>query len=144
MTVLKKVNFEKIPDSGYMMAYFRGELVFLFCESGIQEKLENSKTDTLLELHVFDENEEYRLTRTQKGMFIETIISDKTETILENGQKICKDTKIEYVKLEKKYAKSIKCNYLKVINYIDYDKNGMISINNYRLAPVESHKKLEG
>ena len=55
-----------------------------------------------------------------------------------------KDTKIEHVKLEKKYAESIKCNYLKVINYRDYDKNGMISINNYRLAPVESHKKLEG
>lgn len=125
MTVLEQIDLKKVPDEGYLLAYFRSELVF-FYQSGIRELLEKKGLDHLLELHVFDEKEEYRLLRTGKGKWIEVIVSD---------EKVQKEKKVECVKLEKEYEGVMK--YLNVINYIDYDENGMISINQYRLAPVE-------
>lgn len=124
MTVLEHIELKKVPDKGYLLAYFRSELVFSY-QSGIQELLEKKGLENLLELHVFDENEEYRLLRTGKGKWIEVTVSD---------EKVQKEKKVECVKIEKKYEDAMK--YLNVVNYIDYDENGMIAINQYRLAPV--------
>ena len=125
MTVLEHIELKKVPNEGYLLACFRSELVFSY-QSGIQELLEKKGLENLLELHVFDENEEYRLLRTGKGKWIEVTVSD---------EKVQKEKKVECVKIEKKYEGVTK--YINVINYIDYDENGMISINQYRLTPVE-------
>ena len=127
MKILEQVDLNRIPDTGYMLAYFRLELVFM--ESGIKEELQKRELEDLLELHIFDENKEYRLIRMQDGTWIETLVSDDVEQ---------KDKKVECVKVEEKYAHIMK--YLNVINYIDYDENGMISIQNYRLSPAKDEK----
>ena len=135
MIILEQADFNRIPDSGYVLAYFRLELVFFFAKSGIKEELQKRGLENLLELHIFDENQEYRLIHMQNGKWIETLISDETETYLENGKVMQKDKKTECVQVEEKFANVMK--YLNVINYIDYDENGMISIQNYRLSPTE-------
>ena len=125
MAVLEHIELKKVPNEGYLLACFRLELVFSY-QSGIQELLEKKGLENLLELHVFNEKEEYRLLRTEKGKWIEVTVSD---------EKMQKEKKVECVKIERKYEDVMK--YLNVINYIDYNENGMISINQYRLAPVK-------
>ena len=135
MTILEKVDLKRIPDAGYVIAYFRSELMFFFGVSGVREELQKREMETLLELHIFDAYREYRLIHMQNGKWIEAVISDETETLFENGSTVPKDKKTECLQVEEKYAHIMK--YLKVVNYIDYDENGMISISNYRLASVE-------
>ena len=129
MAVLEQIELQKVPDEGYMLACFRSDKLVFIYQSGIQQFLEQKGLENLLELHVFDEKEEYRLLRTGTGKWIEITVSDK---------EVQKEKKVECVKVEKKYKTTMK--YLNVINYIDYDKNGMISINQYRLAPVGSEE----
>lgn len=136
MKILEQADINRIPDAGYMLAYFRLELVFFFAESGIKEEIQKRGLENLLELHIFDTYQEYRLIHMQNGKWIETIISDDTEIILEHGNRVPKEKKTECVQVEEKYAHIMK--YLNVVNYIDYDENGMISIQNYRLSPIEA------
>jgi len=120
------INYDKMPCKGYVFACYRTEVIFQKYD-GIEELKELLiKTSELLELHAFDEKREYRLIRKQTGAYMETIIEDTSD-------KDAATEKIEYVKIEKKYEDVLKV--LKVINYIEYDENGMIGINNYRLAP---------
>ena len=70
MIILEQADFNRIPDSGYVLAYFRLELVFFFAKSGIKEELQKRGLENLLELHIFDENQEYRLIHMQNGKWM--------------------------------------------------------------------------
>ena len=118
------INWEKVPENGYVLAYFRKEVLFQKLEPGIKQQI-SEKQGTLLELHIFNSEREYRLMRCESGDFIEAVVSDECAS----------EKKVETVQVEGRYEDLMK--YLKVVNYIDYDENGMLSINNYRFAPVE-------
>ena len=118
------INWEKVPENGYVLAYFRKEVLFQKLEPGIKQQI-LEKQGTLLELHIFNSEREYRLMRCETGDFIEAVVSDECAS----------EKKVETVQVEGGYEDLMK--YLKVVNYIDYDENGMLSINNYRFAPVE-------
>lgn len=132
---MTNIDYNKMPANGYVLAYFRGSILFdrYTQVSQLEEQL-NSKGQ-LLELHVFDDTKEYRLVVKDNGDTIEQLIEDSED----------QDTKVELVKVVDTFAKNTAEEYalsqvmptLKVINYIDYDENGMITINNYRLAPGE-------
>ncbi|MBQ8167390.1 MAG: hypothetical protein IJZ96_10200 [Lachnospiraceae bacterium] len=117
------INYDKMPANGYVLGYFRTNIVFQGYNqvSELKEILENN--GQLLELHVFDDVKEYRFVAKDDGQAIEQLIED------EEG----KDTKVELVKVEDNLSNVM--SVLKVVNYIDYDENGMITIDNYRLAP---------
>lgn len=117
------INYNKMPASGYVLAYFRNCIVFE--EYSDTAQLENILNDNqqLLELHAFDESKEYRLVFKDNKDALEQVIEDEAG----------RDTKIELVKVEESLLSVM--STLKVVNYIDYDENGMIAINNYRLAP---------
>lgn len=118
------INWEKAPKGGYALAYFRQEVLFQKLEPGVILQISENQ-EMLLELHVFDNEREYRLMRCGTGEFIEAVVSD------ENGL----EKKEETVKVESRFEGLMQ--YLRIVNYIDYDENGMLSIRNYRFAPVE-------
>lgn len=119
-----EINWEKAPKEGYALACFRQEVLFQKLEPGVVRQISENR-DMLLELHVFDKEREYRLMRCGTGEFIETVVSD------ENGI----EKKEETVQVESRFEGLMR--YLRIVNYIDYDENGMLSIRNYRFAPVE-------
>lgn len=126
---VREICWEKAPEAGYVLAYFRQKVLFQKFGSEIMEQiLKLEQQDVLLELHVFDSEKEYRLIRCETGEFFEAVVSD------ENAG----ESKVESVQLEKGYEHLMP--YLKVVNYIDYDENGMLYINNYRFAPAEGGK----
>lgn len=121
---VKEISWGKAPKDGYVLACFRQEVLFQKLDEEIKQKVLKQQK-TLLELHVFDREREYRLIRCEAGDFIEAVVDDRAAD----------EKKIETVQVEGRFEKLMR--YLQVVNYIDYDENGMLSINNYRLAPVE-------
>lgn len=127
-----QINYDKIPASGYVLAYFRMGIVFApyeKAEEGIEapgwkEHLER-KDDPLFELHLFNDQEEYRFFQKQDGKFAEFVVS-------ENDQP--KGIYVEDMCVEKRYADVLR--KIRVVNYIDYTQDGMLEITNYRLSPV--------
>ena len=121
------------PKDGYVLACFRQEVLFQrfdSSDSGLKERI-SGQQDTLLELHVFDTDQEYRLIRCESGDYIETVVSDEGELV----KKAETEIKTETVRLESRYDTMMQ--YLQIVNYIHYNENGMLYVYNYRLAPVE-------
>lgn len=119
-----KIDWEKSPKEGYVLAFFRQEVLFQKLNQEIKQKILKQQ-ETLLELHVFDREQEYRLIRCETGEFIEVVVNDEAAS----------EKKSETVQVEDRFENVMR--YLQVVNYIDYDENGMLSINNYRFAPAE-------
>lgn len=129
-------TWKAVPKEGYVLACFRQKVWFQKFHSSDSELKEciSKQEDTLLELHVFDSKQEYRLIRCESGDFIEVVVSDEREF----AKKAETEKKTETVRVESKYDDILQ--YLQIVNYIDYDKHGMLYVNNYRLAPVEGGK----
>lgn len=86
--------------------------------------------DKLLELHLFDDKKEYRYIKTRSGE-IETIISDETVEY--------QDQYIEriFTLADKKEDPDQNSGRVEVINYITYDEDDLMRIQNYRLKEVK-------
>ena len=119
-----EINWGKAPEDGYVLACFRQEVVFQKLTPELEQKILEQQ-GTLLELHVFDREREYRLMRCETGDFIEAVVNDEVSA----------ERKVETVQVEERFENLMR--YLQVINYIDYDENGMLFISNYRFAPTE-------
>lgn len=127
-----QINYDKIPASGYVLAYFRMGIVFAPYEKadegieapGWKEHLER-EDDPLFELHLFNDQKEYRFFQKQDGEYDEFEVSenDRPEGIY-----------VEDMCVEKRYADVL--GKIRVVNYITYTQDGMLEITNYRLAPV--------
>ena len=127
-----QINYDKIPASGYVLAYFRMGIVFETYKKidqgieapGWKEHLER-KDDPLFELHLFNDQEEYRFFQKQDGKFAEFVVSENDHP---------KGIYVEDMCVEKRYADVLR--KIRVVNYIDYTEDGMLEITNYRLSPV--------
>ena len=127
-----QINYDKIPDSGYVLAYFRMGIVFEPYEKtgeeiearGWKEHLDR-EGDSLFELHLFNDQEEYRFFQKQDGEYDEFVVSknDQSEEIY-----------VEDMCVEKRYADVLR--KIRVVNYIEYTQDGMLEITNYRFSPV--------
>lgn len=112
------MNLLDAPEQGTMYALYTDRVVYQKYDRGDLPEEEILK-EKLLELHLFDEEVEYRYIKTRKGE-IEARISDEvshgdqyTEQIFTlDGEKV------------------------DVINYITYDENDLMRIDNYRLKEV--------
>lgn len=108
------------PKTGQMLIYTRMKVIFEKY-SDLEEVIAIFNNNEVLEMHLFDNEREYRLVKTRskrvQNGYIEAVIlkDDKTDTYEE----------IVNVDNNKK---------MKVINMINYGETGMISIDNYRLA----------
>lgn len=127
----KKLRLERInnaPLKGYILAYSKKGVLFSEYDVSVTNNMEFQqwKYGELLELHIFNEKKEYRAVFSEdRQKYIEAVIQEQED-------KEEKNVKVEYMFLKNSSKK------LKVVNYIAYDGNDMIVINNYRLAGVIS------
>lgn len=122
------MNLDCAPERGTLYAlyvdrveYKKYEKKELFMEKDLEENL--------LELHLFDDREEYRYIKTRSGEI----------------QKLIKDSSVIYDELyieqiytlnDKKERTEGASDCVEVVNYITFDENDFIRIENYRLKEV--------
>ena len=118
------LNIEKAPDNGYLLAYTNKNVLFerYSGKGSLKEKFSNVN---LLEIHLFDENCEYR-SLDSKSLRYKGFVESYTD--------------FEYVESEC-FKEDILLNDRKdkicVLNHISYDDNGMAVIDDYRLVVKE-------
>lgn len=114
------MNLTKAPEKGLMYATYIDKMIFEpYCRDELIEAISEEK---LLELHLFDQDIEYRVVRTRKGM-VENIISDETASY-------------DDVYVEKVRTKRESTCYVEIVNYLTYNEDDQLIINNYRLREV--------
>lgn len=113
-----EMNLLDAPEQGTMYALYTDRVVYQkYNREDLPE--EEILKEKLLELHLFDEEVEYRCIKTRRGE-IEARISDK-------------------ISHEDQYTEQIFTldgEKVDVINYITYDENDLMRIDNYRLKEV--------
>lgn len=125
------MNLLKAPEYGTMYAIYIDKVLYeLYTREQLLEK-ENLEVN-LLELHLFDKEKEYRYIKKRKG-YIETEISDETVELNDKDDKY-EETIFTLKKNQEKPDENH--GEVRVINYIKYDENDLLTIQDYRLAEV--------
>lgn len=123
------IEVKHAPDTGMMLAYYRKAVIFdAYSKENLEtvfSELEQEK-GTLLELHLFDNEKEFRAVLKEDGTYTQSVIADASDT------ESVTEFVIEEMYLEGAYAK--KAETIKVINYLEYKENGMLQVTNYRLT----------
>ena len=116
------------PDAGKMYALYIDRVVY---KNYSKKELGNdsSFSDNLLELHLFDDNKEYRFIHA-RNEDVETVIDDSVEH---------DDTYTEqiYVQAGCDADPADSTEKVEIVNYIRYDDDDLLTINNYRLKAVK-------
>lgn len=122
------MNLLNIPEQGIMYALYVDRVVY---QKYSRDKLLQNKNlqNKLLELHLFDETKEYRYIKARNGE-IETLISDDT---VEHQDQY---TERIFTLADKKENPDENSGRIEVINYITYDEDDLMRIQNYRLKEV--------
>lgn len=122
------INLEKAPESGTMYAVFTDKILYQkFCRD--EFLIEDWEEGKLLELHLFDDRKEYRLIRTRRYGMLECEITDACEHDDTYEEKV-------YVSGSNVDRQENLTKQAAVVNYITYDENDLLHINNYRLKEV--------
>ena len=122
------MDFSKIPEKGTMYALYMDKMVYRsYNREELQE--DTALTEKLLELHLFDVTMEYRYIKKRIGE-IEVLISDDTV----EHQDLYTEKIITLGNKKEKPDRDSGC--VEVVNYITYDENDLMRIENYRLREV--------
>lgn len=116
-----------MPEKGIKYALYKDKVVYKEYD-GIPDESEFG--DNLIELHLFDTEKEYRYVKLSGNKIIEKVISDEGEL----GKNVSADVIAEHTYTERIYVSEDKV--IEVVNYISYDENDIMLINNYRLQEV--------
>ena len=132
------MNLAKAPEHGIMYALYTGRVVY---EPYDRDRLPSAEEmqKGLLELHLFDEYKEYRFIRSARGD-IELCVDDKIISYCDRDEKnVHSDTYTEgkIITLTKgQESPDESKDSVEIVNYISYDENDLMTINNYRLKEV--------
>lgn len=136
------MNLASAPKRGILYALYIDRVVYA---DYIREQLpsEEELTHDLLELHLFDAVKEYRYIKKRAGE-IEICISDDTvqhdDIYTETIYTVKRGGSGSYssIRPDIDAAGDGKAEYdrIKVVNYITYDDNDLMTIRNYRLQEV--------
>ncbi len=145
-TNLKRIH--EAPKSGQLLAYTRKKVYFQPYDS-LSEVKELLQNETLLELHLFDRDKEYRAIMTRSRRFKNSNTEPTTkdgcrvygiiETIADFSEKDTAGIYKEKAKLfqknssEEQTSGNTNSEVITVLNHISYGKNGMAYVDNYRL-----------
>lgn len=125
----KLTRIGEAPKQGYMLAYLRKKILFERY-SELKEVRRLLEPEELLELHLFNQDREYRCITSQSKRYPSGIV----ETIAD-FEKDEKTTYGETIYLEQKYQTL--GNTIQLLNHLRYDENGMLEVDDYRLIMEE-------
>ena len=121
------------PNCGVVLAYTRDKIVLEKYES-IEDIPDIIGSKELLEIHLFDEEREYRAVRSEsrrwnfdpdgRAGIIETTVTGKKDD----------DVYAVDVLLDKGFRNKLNSRSIKIVNHVVYDNNGAATIDNYRLV----------
>ena len=124
---LKRVY--EAPAQGWVLAYLRTEVLFKQYHS-MEEIREYIQQGEILELHLFDQEKEYRAIVSQSKRYPSGIVETIADFRLD-----AETTYNETIYLEATYQKLGK--EIQMCNHLKYDTNGMLEVDNYRLVMKE-------
>lgn len=133
MVIGKLTKIKSAPAAGQLLAYTRKQVI---CRpySSIEEVKNDLEGEELLELHMFDDNCEYRAIMTESSRYPEGIIEHVADFAYtgscapDSSNKIYGDVYREDCQLEQGQG------ILTVLSHLHYDENGMILVDDYRLV----------
>lgn len=115
---------KELPSNGYLMAYTRKQVIF--CKYGDLSELDTKlKGLDILELHLFDDQKEYRWVVSQSARSPEHYV-DHFADFTEDD-----DTFVQNIVPENKFLAETR--EIVVVNHISYSETGMAYIDDYRL-----------
>lgn len=123
------LDLSKAPCRGTVYAVFADEIVYKRYEKkeDLEEKLKKSG---LLELHLFDKNQEYRYIKARRGE-IEEIISDES---VSHDDCYVEEVYVLGRNADRQDDLGKKAG---IVNYLTYDENDLLMICGYRMKEVE-------
>lgn len=130
------MNLTNAPERGKLYALYTDKEQY---ESYEKDELpeETILTKNLLELHLFDEQKEYRYVRTARGE-VEVCVDDENLRYADheetNGHDGIYIEKIFTLEKDEELPEGRKC--VEVVNYLSYDEDDLMMIKNYRLKEV--------
>lgn len=123
--IVERIKSENVPKEGMMYAVYNNSIEYRAYT--LPEVLSDSKlSDGLLELHLFDEENEYRYIK-RRGDDVSRLINDS----IYHGDIYCKYE--EQVYIDGDDTDDRVC----IVNYITFDEDDLIQIENYRLKEVK-------
>ena len=123
------MNLSNIPEQGIVYALYTDKVVYR--KYNREELLKDTPlTEKLLELHLFDDTCEHRYIKKRKGT-VDEVICD--------AEIAYEDIYVERVLTlgNKKEKPDRDSGFVEVVNYISYDENDLMRIENYRLKEVK-------
>lgn len=127
MDIQKLKRISEAPQKGYVLSYLRDKVIFKRYES-IDGLLNELTENEILELHLFDNDIEYRAVTSTSKRYSDGIIEDVIDFKYDSKSEEC--FKSDMI-LEDGFIKDI--HKISVINHLVYDENGSVSVDNYRL-----------
>ena len=132
---MMKIEVEKLPKQGLVMAYFKERL--FFSPYSVQDGSIVLPEKTIFfdeepyECHFFDCRKEYRrILRASRGDIIEQILTEEDETKMPKDLVFTED-----VLVKKEYASIAGIpKKLRIVNRYEYSENDTLVLRNYRLA----------
>lgn len=138
------IDHKEIPEQGTVFAVYRdrivygkyqrsGEDIFILSDNRQIDLVMIGQNTDLLELHLFDQNREYRCVRTRQRGILESLIEDKRVSAE------YEDAYTEEIYILEKGADQQEQFRQKVgvVNYIRYNTDDLAVIDQYRLKEVE-------
>ena len=124
------MNLLNAPERGMMYALYADRVIYKPYQ---KEQLDSEEVlmKDLLELHLFDDEKEYRYIKKRKGN-VEVCVDD--ESVSYDDKYMERIYTLE--KEAEKPEKQAKSSFVEVVNYITYDENDLMAITNYRLKEV--------
>lgn len=126
---LKKLN--EAPAAGQYLIYTRKAVLFAAYTSmaEVDAILQKHTENEILEIHLFDDEKEYRAVASSSKRYPEGVIEYVSEIADTDEAEIY----VDHTLLDPDAATSGQ-KILNVLNHISYGENGMISIDDYRLV----------
>lgn len=138
--LIKAIEEEKVPVSGTMYALYKDRVVYCpYCmtreaftgdENQIILKEYSGLAENLLELHLFDTEREYRLVFRRGRKPVSKVIDD---SCMEKEAGVLKYIE-QIITLDMNHTG--KTGLVNMVNYITYDEDDLLHIENYRLMEV--------
>lgn len=139
-------DYREVPDQGTVFAVYRDRIVygnyqrsdadcFVLPDGTLVNLAETIQDTNLLELHLFNQDREYRCVRTRQRGMLECLIDDTS--VSEEYEDFYPYPEEIYILEKDADQKEQLRRKVGVVNYIHYNADDLAVIDQYRLKEVE-------